>query len=579
MNRRKIFWGIVGPVGVVTLMNIVWSTPDLEKLYMFLESETIIVRSYDPALVPMFDYLTEDLDEKISVNLNLPPKSNKINIYVIDTFKLEKEIENLKSGFKNTLIDTQYVRGNSIAIRPNLILIDSNILRLVIISVMNSLTSIMEHNFLVENGTPPPEALHHHIMSMLREQHHRFLNIRSHLAAQYPIQHLNFLQKEPIQEKEFVMKTFYLGLLPLIGHEIGHLIQSGSLNGPEFGSDEALQELIVGEEERADAVARMLSKQFMKRLKGTDDATKFHFTISLVTVARLFRDQMFNVVFEGFRNLNPEELFTYFEFNSCIESKELVDEDFLSPQKIRHYVHSRLPLFSNKEFQTLPTKLGIHNQIVPSIPHVMRAGRVLAELEMELDIPTEVQEDALRIYFSAFGNKPELLYPDLSDSDTGIDTNKLLEETYSLVEYEASVSCPTELCKIGLIKESKGHLEVMKTPENGRLAHLRLILFLEENDEENWRQFSVLGILLNSLYGNLKGSSASLLPEFFFEIQSCGTGTRWLDSEKFSVLLTTVSAERNIVSMNIIPTSWIETFGGHRYINWPKPLLSIRDKN
>ncbi len=568
MPSRRLFALLLLSAPVVAALLLLWISGSEEPRAALIVQDVgaygAIDTRFDGILGPVVKKLQDDMPRTVPVTLNAVPTQGGISVLVVDASKLPEHFR--LRGDRVQL--SQQLRLNARAIHPDTVLLDSTLVALSIVSIL------ADHSLIARRGLDsqptsddPAEQLRRQVLSLSSADQMRFKFVRD--AQQ---QGITLTESAAATSKaldgDSAVRFFYMGMMPLIGHEFGHLMGSGTAPWPQsYNLSEWLEAIALAPEERADSVASQALDKELERGKALDRLDRLVKDASLVTEARLLREMTLFDAFDDFRGVQPEQLFTHLDYQDCRRMKKdtlLSDTGAWNGMAVWPW-STRLPLLTKAEFDQVRSRLKLSGGYLSHPPALIRAGRMLGQLEIAEGVPTEVSLDALRLVMAAYGNNTGMLFPEDVVADSGMTVSTFLQGLDDLA-FEPAVSCPARQCEVSRISNGFGHIEIMRNGD--RLIHARALLRATTRSTDSIMDMAVFLRLLHNLLPDEPDFAANFSGDWVRQRSECGAATRWIEKPQYVVSLTSVPYDYWTV-LDVVPRRWVSGVGAYHLVQWP----------
>lgn len=446
------------------------NTRDLTRFTEYLRSQALLEHEYDQFLASAMTRTLHDLAVSKPVKVNETYSESHVNVYAVR--KPKRSIAGVRFGALDVQRLLMMVANNGVALPPNLILIDSDLLGLIVVNAFNNVVGLAQLQLNVQTDAALSESAQDRRAWAARavDARRRFGNIQAYLSNYRGPNAPATLGPAVarILVEEDVTDEVYLAVFTLLGHEVAHL----RLNHPgHFASWEGVIQWLTSpavrqEEERADQAVLDAIKQRVRESQATLLRVQ-----SAVGAANLMRDMALFFLFEGFRGLGAGEVLVALLHTNCLEQGQQSRDDFNTLEVVKSGGFARIPLLSSREFEVLQQRFREFVKTSTHPDYFLRAQRIFAEVE---PLTKASAKDALDIAAPLYAwlstGVPTGAYPYLGNERIGLPFAEVMKGLP--VTLEPVVNCPPGVCKVGGFQNHPGYVELVGPPENPRAVRI-----------------------------------------------------------------------------------------------------------
>lgn len=501
--------------------------------------------------------------------LNAVPRADELAIVVL---AVDHRLEDAVGGDPEVRDLALALRGNALAISPNLILIDGAFIDFVLLNAAQNLIGYYQTLDLAAK-VPTGEATEVDVRRFGKKMRLLIDRDRARWVDQWSVERRGEYLRQSLAyfgtglADPHVHPTVDFAVAPVLFHEIGHLGSGGLLSFRDTWEKlkDALErmrrypatQLRLAEERRADAYAAeriraTVDAAFRSRKPYAGEAVQ-----AVVATLKLFRDLVVRDVFGNFRGLPPEDYLYWLEHEPCAswtsESEPLWFGHVARTRSIRD---APFPLLTAEEFARFRRRLDGHVADGTHPHHFQRAAILLEALRGFVpDFYFEVLLDARVAMQEALGeDRPELLAP-RSSGDVGLRRVEFVDALKGAFDLRPAVNCAGTGCLVGVPTSdpgpASGFLEIAARGDAVERVRLVLPVYTENDrgvmsaDNVLLSRMDLLALVAARLLGEpaaLIGSrTRRLLAEVSDEMAACGAVSRTVVLAERTVEITTLN--------------------------------------
>ena len=588
-----------------------YSTVRIKSLTNDLLAQNLLDHSADELLQHAIPRLLSATGSKTPVSVNARWAADALNIYVI----ARAPVETIGSARAVSLMRS--IPNNAIAKPPNTIVIDSVLLKQLLLTAYNEVMAKTEPLVVLDGRKDQDKAayglavrddalINWYRLSYLEdgraftENFRHLLNVADELIA--ATAKADKMISQPVYETQYAF-----ALAPVIFHELGHLedeqdrpFSSGARQLADTLSD-APRAAIRRAEEAADAYAMAA---IQKLIAATPEKSKASDLEAASGTVKYLRDIVLDEAFEGFRGLSARHWLVTLHHKQCPASGRPGEwREFAHTGSIEHAYLNPLPVMTADEFELLRFRMGNGTKL-SSHPHdLARSAAFGAAYQSDL-IPEWLLDwkaiigDSRAVLQAVEANDPKLLSRDVGTHmrrieepaggiASGISYESLFMKVQDQMSFEPGVNCIRVTCLVGKFKgERRGSIEVIGSLEN--LKEARVVLPIFGNDPVGKAKGSdptgyffnmayVFRLVANALGIETNANEKRIHPalesvsNFRADLLKCGSATLVLAAGTRIVELSTITAG-DWVSIRVTPSTVrvqddtiIDVTNGRRY--------------
>jgi hypothetical protein len=194
---------------------------DLTHFAEYLRRQDLLEQKYDTFLETVMNRTLRDLAISKPVKVNQTYSENHINIYAVR--KSKRSTEGVRFGALDVYRLLTMIANNGVALPPNVVLIDSDLLGLVIVNACNNVIGLL--NAQTEPSLGEPARVRQGWAARAVDERLRFGNIRAYLLSQREPKSPDTLGPTVASAllRNDVADWVYMAVFTLLGHEVAHL--------------------------------------------------------------------------------------------------------------------------------------------------------------------------------------------------------------------------------------------------------------------------------------------------------------------------------------------------------------------
>lgn len=496
------------------------------------------------------------IGKEAAQDMNFPPtrvvstgafNPSAINIVVVE--HPEKAVVQLSGVLsENDLALLRATRRNAGARPPNLILIDKELISELVLDIHNDLVGLANLFSLLDRGVSDDyeRARTLGVIAGYIE----LANFRdSRTASRSIADSLGPLIPRP-WEQSSLGDVFYLGFLPILAHEMGHLQSDsdGSFWSLPAVTRSRLSRLQFAREERADSLAFQAITRAIARLRvksqGQTDIVVAAKVQSLGTLVKYLTDVISFEAFDGFRGLHTEHLIADVDYYNCTEQPAGLDAPSLGSNVVRSATPRALPLLLPSEYDSLRARIYIDATRRTHADHLIRAERLAAAALDSLGIDFTGRPEQLMGLFQSFDGDPVWVATDTL-TPMSISRSTALNSLGGSIHFSRAVGCASAECETAVLPENGGYIELVH--RSGQLLSFRAVLRFDTlASEADLERRAIFVRLVLNLLAIPPSQVASLAGGILRDLHQCGVVTATAVVNSYKVVFRTVE-----------PTKWL----------------------
>ena len=420
----------------------------------------------------------------------LPPGA--VTIGVVRSDKLERIVALSSSRHVKRVLNT--IKGNALAIPPDLILLDDKFVAELIAYVYSDVLGYYQSLEVSMNAANDPiateqAALYGVALGVVGE-YHRFRSLRQSRTENYsefaPLQIDKYI--DSALEVFEISGLYELVLAPVILHELGHL-ESGEHGGyfegwieaavSAYGEWQASRRLSL--EEAADEYALGKISSLLRSIWSQGDVPGLDTwgkTQTLISVGKFMRDVVFLDSLDGFRGLKTEELMLKLDHRACdldVPPGTEANSIFLDPDHIVWADRRYSPVLTHSEFDELRerTRQRVQNGSHPH--HFLRVNALFDLIGNQSPFP--IDSSALgqtgEFLTAMYNDDPSKLSVPVTGTGIGISVDDLLAPWGRDLSFQQGVNCPKGMCGVAYTRDITAFKAMMGDGDlNGFIEYL-----------------------------------------------------------------------------------------------------------
>jgi hypothetical protein len=366
-----------------------------KKFYLELKSSNILDDRFNPVMKNIFTDIKNKMGIDKKVLVNSMYKNDSLCVYIYNHRTVKRAIEN-KSLSDRTAKILAASFDNFTALPPNIVLIDSKFLGLLLLLNYNSQLGIAQ---AIPDSIPSDFSnraryiKESHTLNII-DNYLRFANIEayrdenrwySELDSIFTVMARVFagLETKTKNITEIVSSNIFVPyFLTIVSHELAHLeIESNEIRGWD-SLDDYIQNIpymhIQQEERKADEIAFQLIN---KTLSGSSDSINIQslfYIQGVIEFAETLRDLVLVEIFDGFHGLKAKDVLFY------VEEKYPLDENlkslsFVNAERVEVAIWREAPIMTKDELEDIIKRLKQKGSSLTH-QHLLLRGREILQI-------------------------------------------------------------------------------------------------------------------------------------------------------------------------------------------------------